>query len=72
MTFHFLQSEDNLFLKCYSLIITSSLVTFAHDMILDEKHILSYVCMLSCVCNCLLSSCINVFNFYTFFTMNVF
>ncbi len=72
MTSHLLQSDDNSSLKHCSFIVTSSLVTFTHDMILDEKHMLSYVCMLSCVCSCLLSSCMNVFSFCTFFAMNMF
>ncbi len=72
MTSHLLQSDNNLSLKYYSFIVTSSLVTFVHDVIFDEKCVLSYVCMLSCICSCLLSSCTNVFNFCTFFTMNVF
>ncbi len=72
MTFHFLQSNDNLSLRDCFLIVTSSLVTFTHDVIFDEKYILSYVWMLSYVCNCLLSSCMNVFSFCTFFAMNVF
>ena len=72
MTSHLLQSDDNSSLKHCSFIVTSFLVTFTHDMILDEKHMLSYVCMLSCVCSCLLSSCMNVFSFCTFFAMNMF
>ncbi len=72
MTFHFLQSDDNSFLKRCFLIVTSSLVTFAHDVILDEKRMLFCICMLSCVCNCLLSSYMNVFSFCTFFAMNTF
>ncbi len=72
MTSYFLQSKNNLFLKCYFLIVTSSLVTFVYDVILDEKHVLSCVCMLSCICSCLLSSCMNVFSFCTFFAMNAF
>ncbi len=72
MTSHFLQSDDNSSLRCCFLIVTSSLVTFAYDVILDEKHMLSCVCMLSYVCSCLLSSCMNVFSFCTFFAMNAF
>ncbi len=72
MTFHFLQSDDNSFLKRCFLIVTSSLVTFAHDVILDKKRMLFCICMLSCVCNCLLSSYMNVFSFCTFFAMNTF
>ncbi len=66
MTSHFLQSDNRLSLSCCFLIIISSLVMFAHDVIFVERH------MLLCVCNCLLSSWIDVFNFYTFFTMNAF
>ncbi len=66
MTSHFLQSDDELSLRRYFLIAISSLVTFAHDMIFVER------CMLFCVCNCLLSSWTDVFNFCTFFAMNVF
>ncbi len=70
--FRLLQSNDNSFLTCYFLIVTSSFVTFTHDMIFNEKHILSYVYMLFYVCSCLLSSYTNVFSFYTFFAMNAF
>ncbi len=72
MTSHFLRSDDNSSLRNCFFIVTSSLVTFAHDEIFDEKHMLSYVCVLSCVCSCLLSSCTNVFSFCTFFAMNTF
>ncbi len=72
MTSHFLRSDDNSFLKRCFLVVTSSLVTFAHDVILDEKRMLSCICVLSDVCSCLLSSCMNVFSFYTFFAMNAF
>ncbi len=72
MTSYFLQSDDNSSLRCCFLTVTSSLVTFAHDVILDEKCMLSYVCMLSWICSCLLSSCTNVFSFCTFFAMNAF
>ncbi len=72
MTSHLLQSDDNSSLRRCSLVVTSSLVTFTHDLILDEKRMLSYVCVLSCVCSCLLSSCMNVFSFCTFFAMNAF
>ncbi len=72
MTSHFLKSDDNSSLRRYFFIVTSSLVTFAHDVILNEKRMLSCVCVLSCVCSCLLSSCMNVFSFCTFFAMNVF
>jgi len=66
MTSHFLQSDDRSFLRRCFFIIISSLVTFAHDIIFVER------CMLFCVCNCLLSSWTDVFNFYTFFAMNAF
>ncbi len=66
MTFHFLQSDNRLFLKHYFLIIISSLVTFIHDVIFIERRVLF------CVCNCLLSSWTDVFNFCTFFVMNAF
>ncbi len=72
MTSHFLRSDDNSSLRRCFLIVTSSLVTFAHNVILDEKRMLFCVCMLSCVCSCLLSSCTNVFSFCTFFAMNTF
>ena len=72
MTSHFLRSDDNSSLKRCFLVVTSSLVTFAHDVILDEKCMLFCVCVLSYVCSCLLSSCTNVFSFCTFFAMNVF
>ncbi len=64
MIFHLLQSDDNLSLRRCFLIVAFSLVMFIHDVILNEK------CMLSCVYNCLLSSCMNVFSFCTFFAMN--
>ncbi len=66
MTSHFLRSDDELSLRRCFLIAISSLVTFAHDMIFVERR------MLFCVCNCLLSSWTDVFNFCTFFVMNVF
>ncbi len=66
MTFHFLQSDDESSLRRYFLVIISSLVTFAHDVIFVERRVLF------CVCNCLLSSWIDVFSFCTFFAMNVF
>jgi len=59
-------------LKHCSFAVTSSLVMFTHDVIFNEKRMLSCVCMLSWVCSCLLSSCTNVFSFYTFFAMNTF
>ncbi len=66
MTFYFLQSDDKLLLKCCFFITISSLITFIHDVIFIERF------MLFCVCNCLLNSWIDVFNFYTFFAINVF
>ncbi len=72
MTSHLLRSDDNSSLKCCSFIVTSSFITFVHDVIFDEKCVLSYVCMLSYVCSCLLSSCTDVFSFCTFFALNAF
>ncbi len=66
MTFHFLRSDDESSLKRCSFVAISSLVMFAHDVIFVKR------CMLLCVCNCLLSSWTDVFNFYTFFAMNAF
>ncbi len=66
MTLHLLQSDDDFSLKCCFLINNSSLVTFVHDMIFDEKLVFF------CICNCLLSSWTDVFSFYTFFVMNAF
>ncbi len=63
---HFLQSNDNSSLRCCFFIVASSFVMFTHDVILDEKCVLSYVY------SCLLSSCMNVFSFCTFFAMNTF
>ncbi len=53
-------------MKHYFFIVVSSLVMFAHDMIFVKR------CILLCVCNCLLDSWTDVFNFYTFFAMNAF
>ncbi len=72
MISRFLRSDDNSSLKRCFFVVTSSLVTFAHDVIFDEKRMLFYVCILSCVCSCLLSSCTNVFSFCKFFAMNAF
>ncbi len=66
MIFCFLQSNDKSFLRCYFLIIASSLIMFAHDVILNEKHVLFYIC------SCLLSSCMNFFSFCIFFAINTF
>ena len=66
MISHFLQSNDESLLRRCSLIVISSLVMFAYDVIFIERR------MLLCVCNCLLSSWTDVFSFYTFFVMNAF
>ncbi len=66
MTFYLLQSNNESLLKCCFLITISSLVMFAYDVIFVERR------MLFCVCNCLLSSWTDIFNFCTFFVMNVF
>ncbi len=66
MTSHFLRSDDELSLERCFLVAISSLATFAHDVIFIERRVFF------CVCNCLLSSWIDVFNFCTFFAMNVF
>ncbi len=64
MTSRLLQSNNDFSLKRCSFIDNSSLIMFTHDMIFDEKRVFF------CICNCLLSSWINVFNFCTFFAMN--
>ena len=61
-----LQSDDRLFLNCCFSIVTSSLATLIHDDVLNVKRVFSYVY------SCLLKSWMNVFNFYTFFVMNMF
>ncbi len=66
MTLHFLQSDNNFSLRRCFLIDNSSLVTFAYDMIFDEKRVFP------CICNCLLSSWTDAFSFCTFFAMNAF
>ena len=66
MTSRFLRSDNKSLLECCFLVAISSLVTFAHDVIFVERR------MFFCVCNCLLSSWTDVFNFYTFFAMNAF
>ncbi len=66
MTSRFLQSDNDLFLKHCFLVDNSSFVMFAHDMIFNEKRVFL------CICNCLLSSWIDVFSFCTFFMMNAF
>ena len=59
MTSRLLRSDDDSSLRRCFLVDNSSLVTFAHDMIFDEKRVFF------CVCNCLLSSWTDVFNFCT-------
>ncbi len=60
----FLRSNDRSSLNhCFS-VVTSSLATLIHDDVLNMKRVFSYVC------NYLLRSWMNVFNFCTFFTMN--
>ncbi len=66
MTSHLLQSDDRSSLNHCFLVVISSLVTFAHNVIFVERR------MLFCVCNCLLSSWTDVFSFCTFFAMNAF
>ena len=66
MSSHFLQSDDESSLKCCFLVAISSLVTFTHDVIFVKRRVFF------CICNCLLSSWIDVFSFYTFFAMNAF
>ncbi len=66
MTSCFLQSDDNSSLRRCFLVDNSSLITFAYDMIFDERRIFL------CICNCLLSSWTDVFSFCTFFVMNAF
>ena len=66
MTSQFLQSNDDFSLKHYFLIDNSSFITFAYDMIFNEK------CVFFCICNCLFSNWIDVFSFCTFFMINVF
>jgi len=60
----FLQSNDKSSLNHCFLTVTSCLVMLIHDDDLNVK------CVFSCIYNCLLKSCINVFNFCTFFMMN--
>ncbi len=62
---HLLQSNDRSSLNhCFS-VVASSFATSTHDDVLNVKRVFSYVC------SCLLRSWMNVFNFYTFFVMNV-
>ncbi len=61
----FLRSDDRSSLsRCFS-IVASSLATSTHDDVLNVKRVFSYVC------SCLLKSWMNVFNFCTFFAMNM-
>ena len=50
MTSRLLRSDDDFSLRRCFLVDDSSLVTFAHDMIFNEKRVFL------CICNCLLSS----------------
>ncbi len=61
----FLQSDDRSSLSCCFSIVTSSLATLIHNDVLNVKRIFSYVC------SYLLRSWMNVFNFCTFFAMNM-
>ncbi len=61
----FLQSNDRLSLNHCFLIVASSFIILIHDDVLNMKCIFSYVC------SYLLRSWINVFNFCTFFAMNM-
>ncbi len=61
----FLRSNDKSSLNHCFLIVASSLVTLIHDDVSNMKCIFSYIC------NYLLKSWMNVFNFYTFFMMNM-
>ncbi len=60
----FLQSNDRSSLSHCFLVVASSLATLTHDDVLNVKHVFFYVC------NCLLRSWMNAFNFCTFFMMN--
>ncbi len=60
-----LQSNDRSFLSRCFLIVTFSLVILTYDDVLNVKRVFS------CICSCLLRSWMNVFNFCTFFTMNM-
>ncbi len=66
MTSHFLWSNDDSSLRHCFFVNNSSLVTFAYDLIFNEKRVFF------CICNCLLSSWTDVFSFCTFFAMNAF
>ena len=66
MILHLLRSDDDFSLKCCFFIDNSSLVTFAYDMIFNEKRVFL------CICNCLLSSWTDALSFCTFFVMNAF
>ncbi len=63
----FLQSNNKFFLShCICIIAFSLVISVYDDVISDVKCIFSYIY------NCLLSSWMNVFNFYTFFSINKF
>ncbi len=66
MTSHFLRSDDRSSLNHCFFVTISSLVMFAYDVIFFERRVLL------CICNCLLSSWIDIFSFYTSFVMNAF
>ncbi len=59
-----LQSNDKSFLNHCFLVDASSFAMLIHDVISNMKHVFSYIC------NCLLKSWMNVFNFYMFFAIN--
>ena len=61
-----LQNDDDSSLRRCFFVDNSSLITFAHDMIFNERRVFFYIC------NCLLSSWTDVFSFCTFFAMNAF
>ncbi len=60
----FLQNNDESSLNHCFFIDVSSFTTSIHDNVLNMRCVFSYIC------NCLLRSCMNVFNFCTFFVMN--
>ncbi len=64
-TLHLLWSDDRSSLSHCFLIIVSSLATLTHDDVLNVKRVFFYAC------SCLLRSWMNVFNFCTFFVMNM-
>jgi len=61
----FFQSNDKSSLNHCFFVVTSSFATSTHNDVSNVKHIFSYVC------SCLLRSWMNVFNFCTFFVMNM-